>query len=333
MRATRWRALLVPVVAAATLGIGQAAYAHLPRFVMIKTEAHTHKLRTYGGTVADALADARVTLAGQDRVLPATSTALQTGMTIKIRRAFPVRLFADGHARVYLTAARTVGEFLAETDVPLRPRDRTYPAADAPVWSGATVRIVRIETRITTVVERVPFARIARADPTMPRGLTRVVQDGRPGTRTRRIAVTTADGFVIDRQEVSAAITSPPKDRITHVGSRRVIAARGQFSGREVLHMVATAYAPWCCRGVNDITYTGMKAGFGVVAVDPKVIPLRSVLFIEGYGHAIAGDIGGAIKGYRIDLGFDSTREATRWGRRPVRVYILSEAARTAKQP
>jgi 3D (Asp-Asp-Asp) domain-containing protein len=78
---------------------------------------------------------------------------------------------------------------------------------------------------------------------------------------------------------------------------------------------------------VDGTTSIGLRAGYGVVAVDPELIPLRSVLYIEGYGRAIAGDVGSAIKGRRIDLGFEKAREAYRFGRRVVRVYILSSPA------
>jgi 3D (Asp-Asp-Asp) domain-containing protein len=61
------------------------------------------------------------------------------------------------------------------------------------------------------------------------------------------------------------------------------------------------------------------------VAVDPRVIPLRSRLYVEGYGLAIAGDTGRAIKGNRIDLGFNTYREAMRFGRRSVIVHILED--------
>jgi 3D (Asp-Asp-Asp) domain-containing protein len=60
-----------------------------------------------------------------------------------------------------------------------------------------------------------------------------------------------------------------------------------------------------------------------VVAVDPKFIPLGTRLYVDGYGHAVAGDTGGAIKGAKIDLGFDSNAEAIRFGRRKVTVRIL----------
>jgi 3D (Asp-Asp-Asp) domain-containing protein len=57
--------------------------------------------------------------------------------------------------------------------------------------------------------------------------------------------------------------------------------------------------------------------------VDPRVIPLRSLLYVAGYGLAWAGDVGGAIKGDRVDLCFNRTEDAVAWGRRWVRVYVL----------
>lgn len=76
-------------------------------------------------------------------------------------------------------------------------------------------------------------------------------------------------------------------------------------------------------------TATGIKPQRGVVAVDPKVIPLGSRLYIESmdglpsYGYAYAGDTGGAIKGNRIDLFHNTPAECRSFGRRNVRVYIL----------
>lgn len=66
-----------------------------------------------------------------------------------------------------------------------------------------------------------------------------------------------------------------------------------------------------------------LKAARGTVAVDPKVIPLGSVLFVEGYGYAVALDTGKAIKGYRIDLFFETRRQALEFGKREVLVCIL----------
>jgi 3D (Asp-Asp-Asp) domain-containing protein len=65
-----------------------------------------------------------------------------------------------------------------------------------------------------------------------------------------------------------------------------------------------------------------LRAGYGVVAVDPSVIPLRTKVYIPGYGVAIAGDTGGAIKGNIIDLGFDDVRSGW-WSSRYTDVYLI----------
>ncbi len=82
--------------------------------------------------------------------------------------------------------------------------------------------------------------------------------------------------------------------------------------------MVATAYTH-----TGNPTYTGVMPKRGTVAVDPSVIPLGREVFVEGYGLAIAQDIGSSIKGNRIDVFVDTTEEARKWGRKTVRVYLL----------
>ena len=86
--------------------------------------------------------------------------------------------------------------------------------------------------------------------------------------------------------------------------------------------MEATAYLP-TDGGGSGITASGMRAQRGVVAVDTKVIPLGTRLYIPGYGEAIAADTGGAIRGHKIDLCMESYGEAIQFGRRMVKVYVL----------
>lgn len=94
--------------------------------------------------------------------------------------------------------------------------------------------------------------------------------------------------------------------------------------------MLSTGYCPCkiCCgKWANGETYTGDKAGRGCIAIDPKARILRmgQRLFIEGYGYGVANDIGGAIKGWEVDLCFDSHEEALEWGRKLVKVYLIEE--------
>ncbi len=88
--------------------------------------------------------------------------------------------------------------------------------------------------------------------------------------------------------------------------------------------MEATAFDPTV--GGSDpgaCTATGLRAQYGIVAVDPDVIPLGTRVYVEGYGYAVAGDVGGAIKGNKIDLCFATIKECYEFGRRTVVVYIL----------
>lgn len=94
------------------------------------------------------------------------------------------------------------------------------------------------------------------------------------------------------------------------------------ISYSQILDMQSTAYSG------DGVTASGAETkrdadGYSTIAVDPRVIPLGSTVYVEGYGYAIAEDIGGAIKGNIIDVFFHSESEASDWGRRSVKVYIL----------
>ncbi|GEB76658.1 peptidoglycan-binding protein [Sporolactobacillus inulinus] len=88
----------------------------------------------------------------------------------------------------------------------------------------------------------------------------------------------------------------------------------------------STAYTA-NCTGCSGTTATGINLNQNpnskVIAVDPSVIPLGTKLFVEGYGYAVAGDTGGAIKGHRIDVFFKDNNRALQWGRRTVKVKVL----------
>lgn len=86
--------------------------------------------------------------------------------------------------------------------------------------------------------------------------------------------------------------------------------------------MEATAYTA-DDPGNSGYTATGQPLAYGMVSVDPNVIPLGSQLYIEGYGYAVAADTGGGIVGNRIDLAMDSVSNALNFGRRDVVVHVL----------
>lgn len=141
--------------------------------------------------------------------------------------------------------------------------------------------------------------------------------------------VNTLDEVVVDPPE-TAAVVEPIETidnavaldkNINEVETVEYNAEEG-FNYRAVMSMEATAYLP-SDGGGSGITAMGIPATYGVVAVDPGIIPLGSRLYIPGYGEAVAADTGGAIYGYRIDLCMESYSEAMNFGRRTVTVYLL----------
>ena len=90
--------------------------------------------------------------------------------------------------------------------------------------------------------------------------------------------------------------------------------------------MEATAYTRSIEEGTHrGITKSGTQVSRGTAAVDPDRIPLGTKLYVEGYGHAVALDIGGAIIDNRIDLYMDSKEECFEFGRQDVRVWIIED--------
>lgn len=151
-----------------------------------------------------------------------------------------------------------------------------------------------------------------------------ITQEGQVGRRTRVIMVTYYDGEEYDREEIGVH-RDDPIEEVRVRGLKKIYKSMQTDSGTinywcKLGEFSATAYDPTCL-GCSSTTAIGLKAGFGVVAVDKNLIPLGSQLYITGYGKAIAGDTGGGISGREVDLGFDNI--GSWWGRRTVEVYLL----------
>lgn len=116
-----------------------------------------------------------------------------------------------------------------------------------------------------------------------------------------------------DEQPVQQIVEIAPKSRPEEVSRSR--------RGYSVI-VTATAYTPHD-EGCTGIAYDGRPAiPYRTIAVDPKVIPLGSRVFINGFGWMLAHDIGGAIQGKIIDICVPDTKTAFTWGRKRVEVYV-----------
>jgi len=205
--------------------------------------------------------------------------------------------------------------------------------ANPSIQKNALASAERLATRafpitesITSITHEVDFPKKEFPDTNLPIGERKLVQEGRRGQIQNRVRTLSFQGKEFTK-DVLETKTLEPRPLIVAFGTKRlyqkVNTPEGEINYWGKLRMYSTSYDSHC-KGCNETTSIGLKAGFGVVAVDPKVIPLKTKLYIPGYGFAVAGDTGSSIKGDKIDLGFDDVKKGW-WSARFTDVYLLSE--------
>lgn len=235
-----------------------------------------------------------------------------------------VTIVADGQTKEVTAPLSTVGELLAAQNIHLSKLDRCSLSQKALLSDGATLTITRIRSEDTVEHTAIPFPVKQSYSSTMTIGDKTVKLAGVKGDRAVKYHTTYKDDVPTSHYKLSESVTAP-KPQLEVIGTRGMtLASRGYFGGRRIIEMVATGYGPGGNGRWGAHTSSGLKPGFGVVAVDPRFIPLGTRLYIDGYGYAVAGDTGGAIKGNRIDLGRDTNEEAAAEGRKKVRVLVLN---------
>lgn len=306
---------------------------------MLRPERHSITVQGLGQPItfetkeqvlAAALKAKGIPLGEKDVVEPDLSTSLKgkKELAVAVRRAVALTVIEGGHEQKVETAAVSIRELLKELNIVLGTQDRvSIPLDDAPA-EGMKVQVVRRTEQVVTVQEEIPFETETHADGNLQVGVTEVVQKGQAGLKEIHRRIVVEDGREVSNEVVEEKVVKEPVTQVVAYGTMGVVSRGGrEYRYTRELDMMATGYTAGKESNPdgNGITYTGMRAERGVVAVDPRVIPLYTRLYIEGYGPAIAGDTGGAIKGNRIDLCFDSLSEALDWGIRPVKVYVLSD--------
>lgn len=299
------------------------------RYITLATSDSVQNYASQASTVGELLAEAGHEISSEDKIVPSPESPVTPGLVVSYRKAVPVILI-DGEKprRTVMSASGTVCELLDEAGVLIGPLDRVTPPLEAKIESNLVVNITRVEVIDVTRTREIPPPVEYKADPSLRRGEVVEIKPGKPGKIQDVTRIYYKNGKETTRVNLKSQIIEQPVSKVARVGTHPVPApvSRGIAPGKRVLQMIATAYDPGpgsCGASADGRTATGHIAQKGVCAVDPRVIPLGTKLWIDGYGYALACDTGGAIKGNRIDVCFNTRWEALRWGRRVVTVYII----------
>lgn len=207
----------------------------------------------------------------------------------------------------------------------------TFSAAGiAFIWSFIAAVYAASWRGYSVEKECISFSVKERKSDYVQKGWTIWLQEGEDGYKnTVRKKSIFGKKTIGDKKLFTTGIIKNPKDgiKVSGISDRKhPITVPPETYAHEVHTVEATAYdsspesnsVKWA-----GITSLGWRTRFGIAAVDPRVIPLRRLIYVEGYGFAWTGDVGGAIKGKKLDLCYNTTEEAFRWGRKKVKVYVL----------
>ncbi len=289
-------------------------------------------------TVADLLSSSGVDISQYDIVYPERDSYISSSQTVVVQRVRKVNVDAAGKSGVYMTTAETVGDFLDEKGFDINYYDIVSLPLETKLGKNTDLSVVKVIKRIEKIERSVPFNTRTVRDTSMSISDSSVSVKGIEGIDCDTYEVLLYDGVEADRQLISTERTREPVDEVKVVGTRggKVTEKGDNFSYSKVINCNATAYDlsfQSCGKRPGQsgygITASGTQAQYGTVAVDPRVIPLGTRMYIESadgsfvYGYCVAEDTGGAIKGNKVDLFFNTNSECLQFGRRSVKVYIL----------
>ena len=274
----------------------------------------------------DVLEEAGIILGEDDSYILRTTEGGDT--EIHIQRLMEVIVGCDNKRQLVPTYETTVGALLTALGIKPGPEDRvTWPLNDK-VFHGMSIDVIRVTRQTVTEEKPIPCPMKYYVDAGLGESESKPLLPGVNGTKQVTQEVVYENGVEVSRTVKSEKTLTEPKEGVTLVGTKAAKDIPADKLGKaQYLDCLGTAYS---CDGRKGITATGTVVHIGTIAVDPKVIPLHSKLYITSqdgsyvYGYATAEDTGGLIKGNRVDLYMNTTAECIQFGARRVNVYVLS---------
>jgi len=282
--------------------------------VTLDDDGTTTILHTTSETIGQVLQEHGVTLFLGDEVEPGLQDRVAPEGIVTIRRSIPVQIEADGRVIRTRTRAETVAGALGQEGVALMGKDRVEPALSTPIRSEMKIKVVRVREDLVVEFDPIPFETEWVPDPEVEIDNIRVAREGQIGLTKRRYRVVYENDQEEERYLEDNWAEQPPITKTMAYGTKIVIRTMetpdGPIEYWRKMRVYTTSYTAASSGKPRDhsrygYTRLGWWLTKGIVAVDPDVIPLKTKMYVPGYGPAVAGDTGGGVKGKFVDLGFD----------------------------
>ncbi|AOZ92828.1 3D domain-containing protein [Paenibacillus crassostreae] len=332
---------------AITLTVLLFSSIHGRKQVYLVIDGQVSAIETQHAMLDQMLEEQAIVLRPEDKVSVSLNSSLEDGDKVHIQRAVEVNLTADGESITRFTSQKTVQDVIQDIGITLDEDDKVFPELTTEITDNLEIKVIRINKQIVERVEELPFRVIKTSDPTIVKGNVKVVQNGQSGTLVQQIEKIYQDGQFVTMSLVGKEVVEA-KDKVVAVGTKvekpkavvatttvstknvnsknnRVSKAGVDFTYKKVLNNVSmTAYSAEE-DGIGTRTASGTRVTEGrTIAVDTSVIPMGWWVYIEGIGFRRAEDTGGAIKGNKVDVYYDSIQNARNFGRKNGKtVYVI----------
>ncbi len=350
--------IALTAVTAGIFGTVLTASAKEVKITEINEFAGTNETKTvitWSNKVGEVLDKHGVDVSDTDRLNVSAEKAVNDKDDIIITRGKRVTIKTNGCENVVTVTKSDVKDALVEAGYVPGEYDKISMNADS-LADGDTIELVSVSSINEVTTEAISHGVDYVNDPNLPKGQEKVINEGQDGVKEITHKVTYQDGAEASREAVSETITVEPENKVIAQGTAdptpkpvktsekeaggesaapskksSVSDDGGSINGykyKKKITMTATAYSPAAEEnGGYTVSAMGNPLSYGIVAVDPNIVPLGSKVYVTSadgswsYGVASAEDTGGAIKGNRIDLCY--TSGASDFGRKSCVVYVL----------
>ncbi|WP_410772369.1 G5 domain-containing protein [Fontibacillus sp. BL9] len=312
--------------------------------IYLVVDGQSQKIETRHSLVNQGLEGKAMALGSEHAVAQSLAGSIKDGIVIV--RAVPVKVSVDGTTKTHFTTQDRVHEAIEELGVTLGKEDKITPALDSKVAANLNIKVVRVTKHNVQTKESVPFTVVKTSDNNLLKGKTKVLSQGNEGVVVHNIEKVYEDGNFVSKRWLGKEVEKKASPKVIAVGTKKptVVASASisrsanavnisglttkggvSFKYKKVLKNVTlTAYSAEE-DGIGTRTASGTRVTEGrTIAVDKSVVPLGWWVYIEGIGFRKAEDTGGAIKGNKMDVYYDTLKSAKNFGRKKGRtVYVI----------